>query len=85
MANDSRYQVQVSGPWAGSVGGWRPAVDGTMNQSGRPAAEASTFATEDEAEEVMAQCQDEADEDAIRSGDEDRADDTSFRVVEVQP
>jgi len=53
---DVSYQVQVKGEWAGSEGGWRPAIDGTLNQTGRPAAQASTFPTMDEAEEALSLC-----------------------------
>lgn len=38
-----RVQIQVSGEWAGTSGGWRPAIDGTLNQTGEDPAEASTF------------------------------------------
>jgi hypothetical protein len=48
-----RYQIQVRGEWAGRVGGWRPAVDGTINQTGLPAAEASTFASHDDAQACL--------------------------------
>ena len=38
------YQLQVRGTWAGYAdAGWRPAVDGTLNQSGMDPEEASTF------------------------------------------
>ena len=37
-----KKQVQVRGEFAGSVGGWRPAITGTLNQTGLDDAEAST-------------------------------------------
>lgn len=37
------FQIQVRGSFGGTTGGWRPAVTGTLNQTGRSDAEASTF------------------------------------------
>ena len=45
-----KYQIQVRGQWAGAVGSWRPAVDGTVNSTDLSAADASTFDTHDEAQ-----------------------------------
>lgn len=39
----TRFRVEVRGEWAGVTGGWRPAVDGTVNATGRPRDEASLF------------------------------------------
>lgn len=69
-----RYQVQVTGDWAGSGGSWRPAIDGTLNQTDKSAAEASTFRSEAIAYEVLCDCENDA----------DAAGDTAFRVVEVR-
>jgi hypothetical protein len=44
------YQVQIRGDWAGVRGGWRPAVDGTINQTGMSRDAASTAPTRAEAE-----------------------------------
>lgn len=30
----TRYQIQVTGEWGGSVGSWRPSITGTLNQTG---------------------------------------------------
>lgn len=48
------YDVQVlCRDYAGSIHeGWRPAVDGTLNQTGLPAVEASRCATPEEAESL---------------------------------
>ena len=46
----ARYRIEVHGEWAGMVGAWRPAISGTLNQTGRDDVEASTFDTRDEAE-----------------------------------
>lgn len=40
------YQIQVRGNFGGTSGGWRPAITGTLNRTGRGDAEASTFAGE---------------------------------------
>ena len=46
-----RYQLQTRDAWAGRPAGtWLPAVAGTVNQTGKPDGEASTFDTEEEAE-----------------------------------
>lgn len=50
----NKYQVQVTGPFAGSVGDWRPGITGTLNQTGKPDAEASTFATSGAAYDALA-------------------------------
>lgn len=47
------FQIQVRGEWAGAVGGWRPAVAGTVNQTGLSDEEASTCATHDEAQATL--------------------------------
>jgi hypothetical protein len=51
------FMLEVTGEWAGCVGGWRPAIDGTMNQSGLSALEASTFDTFGEAIEAKELCE----------------------------
>jgi hypothetical protein len=47
------YQIQVTGEWGGSVGGWRPAITGTLNQTGREDAWASTEDTREAAEATL--------------------------------
>ena len=51
VAAPTRYRVEVRGEWAGGLGGWRPAVSGTLNQTGMSDADASTFEDSDEADE----------------------------------
>jgi len=48
------YQVQVRGEFGGAVGGWRPGVTGTLNQTGQSDADASRAETEADAEELAA-------------------------------
>jgi hypothetical protein len=50
----ARYHVQVRGDFAGSTGGWRAGVAGTLNQTGLGDDEASTFATHAAAEDALA-------------------------------
>lgn len=52
--NGPRYRVEVRGEFGGAVGGWRPAICGTLNQSGLSDAKASTFDDADDAEEALA-------------------------------
>ena len=48
------YQIQVRGSWAdGDSNEWRPAIAGTLNQTGLSDEEASTFATCREASDVL--------------------------------
>jgi hypothetical protein len=47
------FQIQVTGEWAGVVGGWRPAISGTVNQTGESDDDASTFASHDEAQTTL--------------------------------
>lgn len=56
----SKHMVQVRGAFGGEVGSaWRPAISGTLNQTGQADAEASTFDSSEEAREVGDQfCQD---------------------------
>jgi hypothetical protein len=50
----ARYQIQVTGEWGGAVlNGWRPAITGTLNQTGEDDGSASTFDTHDEAAWVL--------------------------------
>jgi len=52
------YIIEVrGGEWAGIPGDgrWRPACGGTLNQTGKDDAFASTFETQSEAEEIMQQ------------------------------
>ena len=42
----SRYQVQVRGQYGGAVGDWRPAITGTLNQTGQSDDDAVTLALE---------------------------------------
>lgn len=51
-----RWVVQAKGDWAGQTGGWRPAIDGTINQTGRSAEEASTFTNRGEAFRALDLC-----------------------------
>jgi len=39
----SAVSLQVSGQWAGTMGGWRPVVSGTLNQSNLSDESASEF------------------------------------------
>lgn len=65
------YQIQVRGEWAGSVGGWRPAVSGSVNQTGLSDEHASTFASEIEAEAALVAL--------VREG----AHEAELRIVEI--
>jgi len=47
------FQVQVTGEWAGVSGGWRPAVSGTLNETGRDDTWASTSDTREEAQDTL--------------------------------
>lgn len=49
----AQFTIEVSGPWADSVGDWRPAVAGTLNQSSLTDEAASTFRSLEEAEEFF--------------------------------
>jgi hypothetical protein len=52
-----RYRVETRGDWAGEPAGrWRPAIAGTLNQTGGPDAAASSADTEEEAEALRALC-----------------------------
>lgn len=58
------------GCWGGYIGvGWRPAICGTLNQTGQDDTEASTFSSEEEAWEAL----------DVYSGD--TPNDVEFRVV----
>lgn len=46
-----RYRVEVRGTFSGSFGGWRPAITGTLNQTGGSDEEASSTPSADEAAE----------------------------------
>jgi hypothetical protein len=69
----TQYRIEVRGDWAGEIGGWRPVVDGTVNQTDQPAEEASTFATFEEAEAAL--------EDAVLPQSDGEQE---FRIVEVE-
>lgn len=56
MAQSSKVTIEVTGQWAGSVGDWRPAVTGTLNQSTYTDAEASTFTDYDSAMAFFEEC-----------------------------
>jgi hypothetical protein len=45
----AQYRVEVRGEWGGMVGGWRPAITGILNQTGRDDDAASTTDTHEEA------------------------------------
>lgn len=47
----NRYRVEVRGTFGGSIGGWRPAITGTLNQTGRSDEDASSTPSADEAAE----------------------------------
>jgi hypothetical protein len=51
MANS--FQVQVRGVFGGTSDGWRPAITGTLNQTGLSDAEASTFESYGAAQEAL--------------------------------
>lgn len=65
-----RYRVEVRGAFAGAVGDWRPAIAGTLNQTGQ--SDASTFDYEGRALEAA--------EMVLEAG----ADADDIRIVEVQ-
>lgn len=45
-----RYMIQVRGEWGGATSSaWRPAITGTINQTGRSDIDASTFDKADDA------------------------------------
>lgn len=48
-----KYQIQVKGAWAGLLGGWRPAIDGEINQTSDTADVASTFERIEDAEAFL--------------------------------
>ena len=50
----ARHRVEVRGPFGGTDGGWRPAITGTLNQSGKSDEHASTLDTESEASDAAA-------------------------------
>jgi len=56
VAEANSYRVEVRGSFGGTVGGWRPAITGTLNQTGRSDEEASRFANSDEADEAVTLC-----------------------------
>lgn len=66
------YRVEVRG----TFGGWRPAITGTLNQTGKSDAEASTVETYADAEKLYESALVEMDNDDERA----RA---SLRIVEV--
>ena len=70
------FRIEVSGEWAGSVGGWRPAIAGALNATGRSDEKASTFETREEADDVL-----EYDCLSQQTGGDQNA--PEFRVVEV--
>jgi hypothetical protein len=78
----SGYQVQVRGEWGGSVGGWRPAITGTLNQTGRDDAWASTADTHEEAQATLDQAILPLLESDPADGDP-RSNAPAFRIVEV--
>jgi hypothetical protein len=89
----SAVRVEVTGEWAGAVGGWRPAVDGAENQTCRSAAEASVFDDEAEAEAWLVSigaspdivgCRWALDEDIEYGSETMRSGVPLFRIVEVQ-
>lgn len=49
----TRYVIEVKGNWGGASGSWRPAVTGTLNQTGRSDEEASTFDTHEAAKAIL--------------------------------
>ena len=77
------YQIQVRGEWGGSVGGWRPAITGTLNQTGQSDDYASTEDTHEAAQATL----DGAILPLLTSDPADgdpRANAPRFRIVEVQ-
>lgn len=75
------YQIQFTGSFGGqSTLAWRPAVTGTLNQTGKSDDYASTFLTHEEADDVL--------ERVVRPevrGGEDALDlgQVRFRIVEL--
>lgn len=72
------YVIQFWGTWGGQVAtDWRPAVTGTLNQTGRSDLDASTFETWGAAVAVL--------DDIIRpaAGDAERKSIVQFRIVEA--
>ena len=49
----SLYRIEVHGNWAGSSGSWRPAISGTLNQTGEDDESASTFRSHEEASVIL--------------------------------
>jgi hypothetical protein len=52
----AQFTIEVSGQWADSVGDWRPAVSGTLNQSEFTDEVASTFGSRDSAMGFFESC-----------------------------
>jgi hypothetical protein len=78
------YLLQVTGEWAGEVGGWRPAIAGTVNQTGLTDEEASTFRTHEEASLALENaCLPQLTSDPHDGDPRDNA--PRFRIVEVAP
>ena len=75
------YQVQVTGEWGGSVGGWRPAITGTLNQTGQSDAWASTCDSHDAASALLDDLVQNLANDPQDGDPRDNA--PRFRVVEV--
>lgn len=73
------YRIEVRGEWAGSVSSdWRPAISGTLNQTGESDEEASTCDTHDEAQATLENvCLVE-----LPEGEDNRFNAPQFRIVE---
>lgn len=48
-----KYVVQVRGTFGGSIGGWRPGITGSLNQTGTSDEEASTFDASEHADDAF--------------------------------
>jgi len=48
--------LEVSGEWAGTIGGWRPAVSGSLNQTNESDEHASLFTDRDCAMSFFEDC-----------------------------
>jgi hypothetical protein len=73
------YRIEVTGEWGGTVGGWRPAITGTLNQTGGDDEWASTCVGRDTARAMF---------DAVilpqLPEDDNRFNGPRFRIVDLE-
>lgn len=70
----SKYRVEVRGTWAGeSSTVWRPAISGTLNQTGKSDLEASTFPSYEFADLAVMLCQECTQDDSS----------PAFRIIQI--